>query len=91
MAGDDSDSKARVSELVRMMGFHPVDWGGLQAARDIEDVPLRLMPSWKRPVLVVFGVFLFLWFLAFMSYVVELNFVQMYILSTVLICSIFFS
>ncbi|KAK3852467.1 hypothetical protein Pcinc_040952 [Petrolisthes cinctipes] len=73
LAGDHSDAKTRVSEMVRMMGFHPVDWGSLQAARDIEDVPLRLMPSWKRPVLVVFGVFLFLWFLAFMSFQICYN------------------
>ncbi|XP_042204668.1 metalloreductase STEAP4-like [Homarus americanus] len=68
LASDHIDAKAKVSDLVRMMGFHPVDWGSLQASRDIEDVPLHLMPSWKRPVAVVFGVFLFLWLLALFSF-----------------------
>lgn len=67
LAGDHADAKQKVSDMVRAMGFHPVDWGNLPAARDIEDVPLRLMPSWKRPVAVVFGVFVFLWILAFFS------------------------
>ena len=67
LAGDHTDAKMKVSEMVRAMGFHPVDWGNLPAARDIEDVPLRLMPSWKRPVAVVFGIFVFLWILAFFS------------------------
>ncbi|MPC30152.1 Metalloreductase STEAP3 [Portunus trituberculatus] len=58
----------KVSEMVRAMGFHPVDWGSIAASRDIEDVPLRLMPSWKRPVAVVFGIFVFLWILAFFSF-----------------------
>ncbi|XP_071532605.1 metalloreductase STEAP4-like [Panulirus ornatus] len=61
LAGNHADAKIKVSEMVRMMGFHPVDWGCLQASRDIEDVPLRFMPSWKRPVAVVFGVFLVSW------------------------------
>lgn len=67
LAGDHADAKQKVSDMVRAMGFHPVDWGNLPAARDIEDVPLRLMPSWKRPVAVVFGIFVFLWILAFFS------------------------
>ncbi|XP_063865230.1 metalloreductase STEAP4-like [Scylla paramamosain] len=68
LAGDHADAKMKVSEMVRAMGFHPVDWGNLAASRDIEDVPLRLMPSWKRPVAVVFGIFVFLWILAFFSF-----------------------
>ncbi|KAK7072151.1 Metalloreductase steap3 [Halocaridina rubra] len=73
ISGDHQDAKVVVSDLVRAMGFHPVDWGALQAARDIEDVPLRLMPSWKRPVAVVFGTFLFLWILAFISFQICYN------------------
>ncbi|XP_066971542.1 metalloreductase STEAP4-like [Macrobrachium rosenbergii] len=68
LAGDNKEAKTAVSDLARSMGFHAVDWGSLRASRDIEDVPLKLMPSWKRPVAVVFGVFVFLWLLAFVSF-----------------------
>jgi len=44
---------------VRGAGFTPIDWGMVKAARDIEDIPLKLMPSWKKPVAVVFGLFVF--------------------------------
>lgn len=67
MASDFPEAKLVVSNMTRAMGFTPVDWGILSAARDIEDVPLKLMPSWKRPVAVVFGLFVFLWILAFFS------------------------
>ncbi|XP_071515118.1 metalloreductase STEAP4-like [Panulirus ornatus] len=68
LAGDHADAKMKVSDIVRSMGFHPVDWGSLQASRDIEDVPLKFMPSWKRPVAVVFGIFVFIWILALFSF-----------------------
>ncbi|KAG0726735.1 Metalloreductase STEAP3 [Chionoecetes opilio] len=68
LAGDHTEAKSKVSAMARAMGLNPVDWGGLAAARDIEDVPLRLMPSWRRPVAVVFGIFVFLWILAFFSF-----------------------
>ncbi|KAB7499963.1 Metalloreductase STEAP3, partial [Armadillidium nasatum] len=64
IASDDTDAKTTVSNLVRAMGFTSVDWGILSAARDIEDVPLKLMPSWKRPAAVVLGLFIFLWIVA---------------------------
>lgn len=46
-------------ELARQMGFHPVDMGGLSAAREIEVAPLRLFPSWSGSILVTFLLFLF--------------------------------
>lgn len=46
-------------ELARQMGFHPVDMGGLSAAREIEVAPLRLFPSWSGSVVVTFLLFLF--------------------------------
>lgn len=73
LASDHMDAKTKVSDIVRMMGFHPVDWGSLQASRDIEDIPLLFMPSWKRPVAVVFGIFLFMWILALFSFQICYN------------------
>ncbi|XP_018007479.1 metalloreductase STEAP4 [Hyalella azteca] len=68
IAGNDPDAKAAVSQVVRACGFTPVDWGTIKAARDIEDVPLKLMPSWKKPVAVVFGLFLFVSIIALFSF-----------------------
>ncbi|CAL4075938.1 unnamed protein product, partial [Meganyctiphanes norvegica] len=73
LAGDDTSAKSIAHDLVRGIGFTPVDWGSLRAARDIEDVPLKLMPSWKRPVAVVFGLFTFHWILAFIQFQICYN------------------
>ncbi|KAG9349732.1 hypothetical protein JZ751_028180 [Albula glossodonta] len=51
ICSDSSQGKSTVIQLCRSMGFTPVDAGGLSSARDIEDGPLRLFPSWGGPVL----------------------------------------
>jgi len=38
LAGDDSNAKATVTELVESLGFHPVDAGGLRMARALEEI-----------------------------------------------------
>lgn len=58
ICGDSSQAKSAVMLLCRTMGFIPVDAGRLSAARDIEDSPLRLFPSWGRPLLCSLGLFL---------------------------------
>ncbi|XP_076060592.1 metalloreductase STEAP3-like isoform X2 [Oratosquilla oratoria] len=73
LASDFPEAKSLVSQMVRDMGFTPVDWGALKAARDIEEVPLRLMPSWKKPVKVAFGVFLGLWIMSFIQFQICMN------------------
>ncbi|KAM6970256.1 metalloreductase STEAP3 [Aplochiton taeniatus] len=59
ICSDHSDSKASVSQLARLMGFIPVDLGGLAASRDIEDSPLRLFEPWGGPFLITFLLFFF--------------------------------
>ncbi|XP_051565765.1 metalloreductase STEAP3 [Myxocyprinus asiaticus] len=59
ICSDSTEGKRKVLQLARQMGFHPVDMGGLSAARDIEVAPLRLFPSWSGPILVTFLLFLF--------------------------------
>ncbi len=62
LAGDDGYAKAAVSSVIRASGFTPVDMGGLRAAREIEDIPVRRFRTWKAPLVVSFLIFLF-WFL----------------------------
>ncbi|KAG7467523.1 hypothetical protein MATL_G00154610 [Megalops atlanticus] len=52
-------AKNVIMELSRSMGFVPMDAGRLSSARDVEDAPLRLFPSWRGPVLCALGLFLF--------------------------------
>ncbi|XP_053327593.1 metalloreductase STEAP3 [Spea bombifrons] len=59
ICSDSPEARSRVSLVARGMGFIPVDMGALCAARDIENVPLRLLPSWKMPVLLAAGLFVF--------------------------------
>lgn len=59
ICGDNTKAKRKVLELAQHMGFHSVDMGGLSASRNIEVAPLRLFPSWSRPILVTFLLFLF--------------------------------
>jgi predicted dinucleotide-binding enzyme len=42
VAGDDPDAKARVSELVRRLGFAAVDAGGIAASRELEALAVLL-------------------------------------------------
>lgn len=41
------------------MGFIPLDMGSLASAREVEAIPLRLLPSWKVPALLALGLFVF--------------------------------
>ncbi|XP_072320455.1 metalloreductase STEAP3-like [Eucyclogobius newberryi] len=59
LCSDSSTAKASVSLLCRRMGFVPVDMGLLSTSLEIENMPLYLFPSWKIPVLLSFGLFLF--------------------------------
>nr|XP_003416720.2 LOW QUALITY PROTEIN: metalloreductase STEAP3 [Loxodonta africana] len=51
------EAKRTVSELVQAMGFSPVDMGSLVSAREVEAMPLRLLPGWKVPALLALGLF----------------------------------
>ncbi|XP_076858996.1 metalloreductase STEAP3 isoform X2 [Brachyhypopomus gauderio] len=59
LCSDSVEGKNEVAQLARHMGFHPVDGGGLQQARVLENAPLHLFPSWHGPVLATSLLFLF--------------------------------
>ncbi|XP_028447143.1 metalloreductase STEAP3 [Perca flavescens] len=69
ICSDEADSKAAVLQLARRLGFSPVDVGGLCAARDVEEAPLVLFPSWGRPVLLTFLLFLFFYGYNFLRHI----------------------
>ncbi|XP_053553339.1 metalloreductase STEAP3-like [Bombina bombina] len=60
ICSDNIFARNDVASIARSMGFIPVDMGALYSAREIENIPLRLLPFWKIPV--VLGVCLFCFF-----------------------------
>ncbi|XP_043930927.1 metalloreductase STEAP3 [Protopterus annectens] len=60
ISGDTHEAKSKVIQIARAMGFIPLDMGSLSAAREIENIPLRMFPSWKMPL--VLGLCLFVFF-----------------------------
>ncbi|XP_031145535.1 metalloreductase STEAP3 [Sander lucioperca] len=69
ICSDEADSKVAVLQLARRLGFSPVDVGGLCAARGVEEAPLVLFPSWGRPILLTFLLFLFFYGYNFLRHI----------------------
>ncbi|XP_036110721.1 metalloreductase STEAP3 isoform X1 [Molossus molossus] len=59
ICSDQPEAKRVVSELAHAMGFLPVDRGSLASAREVEAMPLHLLPSWKVPAILALGLFIF--------------------------------
>uniref|UniRef100_A0A250Y200 Metalloreductase STEAP2 n=1 Tax=Castor canadensis TaxID=51338 RepID=A0A250Y200_CASCN len=57
ICSDQPEAKLSVSEMVHAMGFKPVDMGPLASTREVEAMPLRLLPGWKVPTLLALGLF----------------------------------
>ena len=64
-AGNDYNAKAKISQLIRCLGFTPVDRGSLQKSRKIEDIPVKRFPNWKYPLIISFIVFLWFFLIGF--------------------------
>ncbi|KAK6485193.1 metalloreductase STEAP3-like [Huso huso] len=59
VCSDNKEARGTVCQIARSMGFIPVDMGSLSSAREIENIPLRLFPSWKTPLMLSLGLFVF--------------------------------
>ncbi|KAF0873972.1 metalloreductase STEAP3 isoform X1 [Hyaena hyaena] len=71
ICSDQPEAKRTVSELVQAMGFTPVDMGALVSAREVEAMPLRLLPGWKVPTLLALGLFIFFYIYNFVRDVLQ--------------------
>ncbi|XP_042099892.1 metalloreductase STEAP3 isoform X1 [Ovis aries] len=71
ICSDQPEAKRTVLEMVRAMGFTPVDMGSLASAREVEAMPLRLFPGWKVPALLALGLFIFFYAYNFVRDVLE--------------------
>lgn len=68
-AGDNYAAKEELSNLIRSLGFIPVDRGSLRNAREIEDIPVQRFPLWKWPLIISSILFAILFLLGFTKYV----------------------
>lgn len=59
LCGDSREAKNAVTQVCRRMGFVPVDMGLLSSSLEIENLPLRLFPSWRIPMLCTLSLFVF--------------------------------
>ncbi|XP_041056233.1 metalloreductase STEAP3-like isoform X1 [Carcharodon carcharias] len=71
ICSDSQEARCIVAEMTRNMGFIPVDMGALSSAREIENLPLRLFPSWKIPVLLALALFVFFYIYNFIRKVIH--------------------
>ncbi|XP_050731243.1 metalloreductase STEAP4-like [Eriocheir sinensis] len=68
VASDWPEARRRVLEMVKQMGYSAVDKGPLKFARDIEAIPLQLMPAWRRPLMIVGSLWVFHYLLLLFKY-----------------------
>ncbi|XP_034404370.1 metalloreductase STEAP3 isoform X2 [Cyclopterus lumpus] len=71
LCGNNSTAKSSVMQLCRRMGFVPVDMGLLSSSLEVENLPLRLFPSWRVPVLCTLCLFAFFYVYNFLRDVLQ--------------------
>ncbi|XP_075466051.1 metalloreductase STEAP3 isoform X2 [Ascaphus truei] len=71
LCSDSPHARRYVASIAHRMGFIPVDMGTLSSAREIESVPLRLLPFWKVPVVLALCLFLFFYLYNFVRQVLH--------------------
>ncbi|XP_017294961.1 metalloreductase STEAP3 [Kryptolebias marmoratus] len=59
LCSDSQKAKNSVKQICHRMGFVPVDMGLLSASLEIENMPLRLFPSWRVPIVCSAALFAF--------------------------------
>ncbi|XP_056391320.1 metalloreductase STEAP3 isoform X2 [Hyla sarda] len=71
ICSDSPAARSHVASIGRSMGFIPVDMGALCAAREVENIPLRLLPLWRMPCALALGLFLFFYLYNFVRAVLH--------------------
>ncbi|XP_048367169.1 metalloreductase STEAP2 isoform X2 [Sphaerodactylus townsendi] len=64
-------ARQQVIELTRQLNFIPFDSGALSAAKEIENLPLRLFTLWKGPVVVAVSLATFFFIYSFIRDVIH--------------------
>ena len=70
ICGNNSAAKERVSSLIRSLGMVPQDYGSLNQAGELEDIPFRRFPEWKAPLIFTSLVLMFFYLVLLFRYVI---------------------
>ncbi|KAL1006711.1 hypothetical protein UPYG_G00075760 [Umbra pygmaea] len=65
------EGRQQIMELTRQLNFIPVDMGALSSSREIENMPLRLFPDWKGPVLAAVALSIFFFVYSFIRDIIH--------------------
>ncbi|XP_073503669.1 metalloreductase STEAP3 [Phyllobates terribilis] len=71
ICSDCPDARSRVASIGRSLGFVPLDMGALCAAREVENIPLRLLPLWRWPCLLALAIFIVFLLYNFVRFVLQ--------------------
>uniref|UniRef100_A0A8C6TZJ3 STEAP family member 2, metalloreductase n=1 Tax=Neogobius melanostomus TaxID=47308 RepID=A0A8C6TZJ3_9GOBI len=71
ICSDSVSARQQIMELARLLHFRPVDMGPLSSSRDIENMPLRLFPGWRGPVLAAVALSIFFFSYSFVRDVIH--------------------
>ncbi|XP_061876872.1 metalloreductase STEAP2 [Entelurus aequoreus] len=71
VCSDSAEARHQIMELARRLTFQPVDMGLLSSSQAIENMPLRLFPGWKGPVLAAVTLSIFFFAYSFVRDVVH--------------------
>ncbi|XP_067107822.1 metalloreductase STEAP2 [Osmerus mordax] len=70
ICSNSTEGRHQVLELARQLNFSPMDMGFLSSSREIENIPLRLFPAWKGPVLTAVSLSIFFFAYSFVRDIV---------------------
>ncbi|XP_061569450.1 metalloreductase STEAP2 [Cololabis saira] len=56
VCSDSVPARQQIMDLARQLHFQPVDLGLLSSSRELENLPVRLFPGWRFPVLLAVSV-----------------------------------
>ncbi|KAA8580970.1 hypothetical protein FQN60_013928 [Etheostoma spectabile] len=71
ICSDSVEARQQIMELARQLNFLPVDMGTLSSSRDIENIPIRLFPGWKGPVLAAVALSIFFFAYSFVRDIIH--------------------
>ncbi|KAM4735251.1 metalloreductase STEAP4-like [Anableps anableps] len=62
LCGENGEAKQTVAHMATKLGLTVLDKGSLSAARELEDLPLKLFPEWRLPLSIAVGLTAFFFF-----------------------------
>lgn len=58
LCSNNAEARRVIFQLIRDIGFEPIDRGSLKTAAELESIPYRFFPTWIKPVIFSFVLFI---------------------------------